>query len=405
MDNFEIKDAPEVKTEGAGINEASAARTDAGVVAETAATEIKVSVIMPVYNAAPYLRPALDTVIDQTLREIEIICIDDGSTDKSLEIIKEYQKKDSRIRIVTENNAGPAAARNKGIVRARGEYIAFLDADDFYEASLLSELYELAKEHSLDIAVADYDIYNSKKARFVQAADSDFGAIFSSSPITSKNEYPDYILQATTGYVWNKLFKREFIAEKGLAFMPELYVFEDVHFVTTCLSMAEKIGKVSKVLAHHRVYSAQSRARVFRKHYLEVPAVYVKIKEFLMHNGMYVPLRRSFLNLAASRCYSIYNLLWHDAKGEFWNMLHESYAEELGWMKAEPEYFESSEVCDFVASVLIYNHKQYVKREDKGLKVKIKSVGRELKTIQLRKRTKAFFDKILGKNKKDNTEL
>ena len=201
--------------------------------AEALQSEIKVSVIMPVYNAENYLRTALDSVIDQTLREIEIICIDDGSTDKSLEIIKEYQKNDSRIRIVTENNAGPGAARNKGIVRARGKYIAFLDADDFYELTLLSELYSFSEEEGLDIAVADYDIYNSKKARFSPAMDSDYGTIFAANPVTSKSEYPDYILQATTGYVWNKLFRREFLTEKGLSFLPELYIFEDVHFVTT----------------------------------------------------------------------------------------------------------------------------------------------------------------------------
>ena len=119
---------------------------------------------------------------------------------------------------------------------------------------------------------------------------------------------------------------------------------------------------------------------------------------------MYTPLSQSFLNLSASRCYKIYNLLWYDAKSEFWDMLHESYAEQLGWTKAEPEYFESAEVCDFVASVLMYTHKQHSKRSAKGLKVRLKSVGRAIKAIQLRKRTKAFFDKILGKNK-EKTEL
>ena len=106
---------------------------------------IKISVIIPIYNAGAYLRPALDSVIDQTLREIEIICVDDGSTDNSLEIIKEYQKVDERIRIVAENNAGPALARNNGMRRARGEYIAFLDADDIFEPTLLEDLYTLAK--------------------------------------------------------------------------------------------------------------------------------------------------------------------------------------------------------------------------------------------------------------------
>lgn len=363
--------------------------------------DIKVTVVMPVYNAEDYLRPALDTVVDQTLRDIEIICIDDGSTDRSLEVLKEYQKRDSRIRIVTENNAGPAAARNKGIARARGKYIAFLDADDFYEFTLLEELYSFSEANGLDISVADYDIYNSKKAMFTAAADSDYGAIFSASPITSKNEYPDYIFQATTGYVWNKLFKREFIAEKGLSFLPELYVFEDVHFVATALSMAERIGKVSKVLSHHRVYSAQSRARIFRKHYAEVPEVYVKIKEFLMQRGMYVPLRRSFLNLAASRCYSIYNLLWHDGKERFWSILHSDYAEMLDWHLRAKGDFERYDVCDFVMNVVLYDHAVYLRRVERGTKLKHDNFISLSKAKRLYKRIGAFFGRIFGKKKSD----
>lgn len=352
---------------------------------------------MPIYNAQDYLRPALDSVVDQTLREIEIICIDDGSTDKSLEIVKEYQKADPRIRIVTENNAGPAAARNKGIVRARGKYIAFLDADDFYEFNLIEELYNLSEKEGLDIAVADYDIYNSKKAKFMPAMESDYDAVFSTSPMTSKNEYPDYILQITTGYVWNKLFRREFLTEKGLMFLPELYVFEDVHFVTTCLAMAERIGKVPKLLAHHRVYSAQSRARMFRKHYAEVPAVYVKIKEFLMHHGMYIPLKRSFLNLSASRCYSIYKLLWHDGKEKFWSILHSEYAENLDWHLRQKGDFERYDVCDFVMNVVLYGHTVYLRRTERGTKLKHENFNRLSRLKQSSKKFASFFKRVFGK--------
>ena len=168
---------------------------------------IKVSVIMPIYNAYDYLRPAMDSVIYQTLKEVEIICIDDGSTDHSLDIIKEYQKADPRIRIVTENNAGPAIARNKGLVRARGKYVIFLDADDFYEPTLLESLYELSEEKELDIAVTDYDIYNNRKATFVPMIKSEHADLFDGGKVISKNEYPDEIFQTVTNYVWNKMFR------------------------------------------------------------------------------------------------------------------------------------------------------------------------------------------------------
>ena len=228
-------------------------------------TNIKVSVIMPIYNAFDYLRPAMDTVIDQTLRDIEIICIDDGSTDKSLAIIKEYQERDERIRIVTENNAGISTARNKGIIRARGEFIIFLDADDFYEPTLLEKLYELAVREELDMAVTRFDIFNNKASCFTSAVEEEHGEIFKDGQVASKNEFPDHILQSMTGYVWNKLFRTSFVRDKGLGFAPELYVFEDVHFVCSALAFANRIAGVDEVLVHHRVYSDHSRAKLFRK--------------------------------------------------------------------------------------------------------------------------------------------
>ena len=365
------------------------------------AENVKISVVMPIYNAADYLRPAIDSVLNQTFGEIELICVDDGSTDGTLAILKEFQQADERVRIVTENNAGPSVARNKGLSRARGKYVIFLDADDFYELSLLETLYNQAEGFNLDITICKFDIYNNRKSKFEDNIRSDHGDIFDESEVVSKSDYPDVILSCTTGYVWNKLFRREFLAEKELTFDPTLRVFEDTYFVVTALSLADKVGKCHERLIHHRVYSNQPRNKLFRKYYKQVPVVYTKIKEFLRAHGMYTPLSQSFLNLSASRCYKIYNVLWLDGKETFYNMLHEQYAEELGWMQAEPEYFESSEVCDFVANVLVYNYKQYAKRERRGLKIRIKSVGKSLKSSKLRKKIKAFF----SKKKKSKTDF
>ncbi len=363
------------------------------------AENVKISVVMPIYNAADYLKPAIDGVLNQTLTDIELICVDDGSTDGSLAILKEYQQSDERVRIVTENNAGPSIARNKGLARARGKYVIFLDADDFYDYSLLEKLYDLAEAQTLDIAICKFDIYNNRKAKFEDNIRSDHGEIFNEIGVVSKSDYPDVILSCTTGYVWNKLFRREFLMEKEILFDEELRVFEDTHFVVIALSLADRVGKCHERLIHHRVYSNQPRNKLFRKYYAQVPVVYAKIKEFLRAHGMYTPLSQSFLNLSASRCYKIYNLLWRDAKESFWNLLHEQYAEEFAWTNAEPEYFESEEICSFVANVLLYTHAQYEKRTRKGLKVRIKGVGRALRAIQLRKRIKAFFHR--KKNESD----
>lgn len=358
----------------------------------TMSTEnIKVTVVMPVYNAFDYLRPALDSIICQTFTELELICVDDGSTDRSLHILKEYQEKDSRVRIVTETNAGPSIARNKGLDRARGEFVIFLDADDFVEPTLIEKLYNKAVEDNLDIAIAKYDIYNDRKARFEGVIKCDHGEIFDGGETVSKASHPDEILQCTTTYVWNKLFRTSFLRDKDLSFDKELRVFEDAYFVVTALSLATAVGKVHEVLVHHRVYSGQARKKLFKKYYRQVPEIYTRIRAFLTSHGMYKPLQQSFLNLSASRFYKIYNLLGNDAKEEFYNLYHNGYAEKLGWDLADADDFESKEVLDFVASVIMYSYKQYEKRNKKGQSVRIDRVGPYLRLKEKTAKIKAFF--------------
>ena len=361
---------------------------------------VKVSVVMPIYNAVEYLTEAIDCVLGQTLREIELICVDDGSTDGSFELIKEKQTEDKRIRIVTENNAGPSVARNKGLARARGEYVAFLDADDFLEPTFLERLYSLSIKKKLDIAVAKYDLYNNATGKFAPAIESEHGELLDGGRVISKSDHPDRIFQSMTCYVWNNLFKRTFLLEKNIQFHPELYVFEDVCFVCATLSLAERVGKENRVLVHHRIYSEQSRAKLFRKYYAQVPVVYERLLEFLKSDGMYLPLKRSYLNLSASRCYKIYNLLWQEAKGEFYDMYHGKYAEMFGWVKAVPEEIESPEVRDFVANVLLYNHEQYLDRVAKGLAVNPDRIPEMVRKKRKRDRVKDFFARIFNKKKK-----
>ncbi len=341
--------------------------------------QIKVSVIIPIYNAHDYLRVALDSIVSQDFSEMEIICVDDGSTDRSLDIIKEYKERDARVRIITENNAGPATARNKGLARARGKYVIFLDADDFYEPDLVSALYTLSEHAELDVAVADFDLYNTKHQRFEHNVESDHFDLLTEGRVVSKNVYPDYILQCATGYVWNKMFRRDFLYENKLSFNTSLKVFEDVHFVMAAIATASAIAKVGKILVHHRIYSGQTRPKMFKKHYTDVPVVYEEIKKFLMQKGIYAPISSSFMNLSASRCYKIYNILWKDAKENFWNLLHNTYAESLGWRAFDSEEVESPAVRSFIAGVSLYTHKQYLKRQksvtvtvDEGMEQKFK---------------------------------
>ena len=364
-------------------------------------SDIKISIIMPIYNAGEYLTRAISDVLSQTLSEIELICVDDGSTDNSSKIIKKFAAKDSRVKAVRENNAGPSVARNRGLKMAKGRYVIFLDADDFYEKNLLMELYTVAERDNLDIAVAKFDIYNEERNAFSLPTEELHGNIYVPGGVTSKNEHPDYIFSSTTGYVWNKLFRASFIKAKALVFDPDLYVFEDVCFVCSALSLAERVGRIDGTLIHHRVYSDQSRARLFRKYYGQVPVVYVKLKKFLMTRGMYIPLKKGYLNLSAGRCFKIYNLLWADGKEQLWNMLHDEYIHELEWLTHDKTVFDDVEVCEFVANVALYTYEEYVARTNEGKSINVDELEEDEITKKVTKKQKiskrrAVWNKVMS---------
>lgn len=107
---------------------------------------VKVSVIIPVYNSEAYLKECLDSVVHQTLQDIEIICVDDGSTDASMDILQKYAQKDERFRILEQQHLGGGAARNLGLKEAEGEYLSFLDSDDYFELDMLQKIYLRCKE-------------------------------------------------------------------------------------------------------------------------------------------------------------------------------------------------------------------------------------------------------------------
>ena len=362
---------------------------------------IKVSVIMPVYNAYSYLRDAIEGVLSQSLSELELICVDDGSTDRSLDILREYMQRDSRVRVLTQNNAGPSWARNKGLSRARGEYIIFLDADDLYEPELLKTLYELAERDNLDIAITDFDIYNMKRSSYERKIPADRADIFEPGKVISKADYPDDILQCTENYVWNKLFRASFIKSRELAFNQDLRVFEDVYFVVGAVALADRIGKNFDILVHHRVYPGQSKTKLFRKYYMQVPDIYLGIKTLLMQHGVYLPLLKSYLTLSASKCYKVYNVLWWGAKAEMWEKLHEGgYAERLGWEALLRDEIDDEEAQVFASSALVNTHKKEIRRFRRDLTLKPGRARKKLRRLRFARWCLEILKWMFGKPSK-----
>ena len=209
----------------------------------------KVSVIIPVYNVEEYLRECLDSVVNQTLKEIEIICVDDGSTDNSLEILKEYAQKDNRITVIKQKNLYAGIARNAGLSQAKGEYLSFLDSDDFFEPNMLEEMSKKGDEDNSDVVFCGYILFdnNIKKDNFMVIYPNEY---LSKSPL-SPEKIKDKLFIITNPNPWTKLFKRKLFIDNDLHF-ESLLRCNDLTCIYTALVTSKKISFCSNSYIHYR---------------------------------------------------------------------------------------------------------------------------------------------------------
>lgn len=219
-----------------------------------------ISVIIPVYNSAPYLAQCLDSVLLQTYHDLEIICIDDGSTDASADILKEYAQKDPRILVVHQANSGVSVARNAGLDRASGEFIAFVDSDDEMEPDLYEVLVSLIREEQADIAHCGYRrVCLDGSRKDVQGT----GCRLSQDSL----EAAECLLAGRhfTGGLWNKLYRRALFGE--LRFDPALKINEDVLMNCQLFCRAQRIvfWDVPKYYYFERPNSSCSRTKQVKK--------------------------------------------------------------------------------------------------------------------------------------------
>lgn len=196
----------------------------------------KVSVIVPVYNVENYVEKCLETLVEQTLEDIEIIVVNDGSTDHSKEIVQKIVKQfPEKIVYVEKENGGLSDARNYGMPYAKGEYIAFLDADDYIEKDMYQKMYEIAKKENSDMVECDfYWEYPDKQKK-------DIGEIYQ-----GKQE----ALEKIRVVAWNKLIKKEVLNRAKVTF-PKGYRYEDVEFTYKLIPYLEKVSFLKEPCVHY----------------------------------------------------------------------------------------------------------------------------------------------------------
>jgi glycosyltransferase involved in cell wall biosynthesis len=285
-----------------------------------------VSVIVPVYNTEPYLRQCLDSVVNQTLSDIEIICINDGSTDNSLNILDEYAQKDSRIKVITKENGGNAApARNLGLEIAQGEFLLFLDSDDFFELDMLECLVNRAKECEADVVLCNGYGYDD---RINRKFDADW--ILKSEYLPNKEVFcykdcSQKIFQISAAYPWNKLYRRQFLGKYNLKFQ-NIRIVDDVYFTFMYMVLANKISIINKKLINYRLNIGTSQTDGMTNHPDSYYLPYIELKKSLLEFDIYDEVKQSFVNIAAE-----YTRICYDRTVSFEKIkyLHDKYKNEI----------------------------------------------------------------------------
>lgn len=266
---------------------------------------IDVSIIIPVYNAAPYLKKCLDSVLGQTHRNIEVICIDDGSEDESLEILNNYAKKDNRMIVLTQMNGGGGTARNKGLDIAKGEYLLFLDADDFFEEELAEIVYNTCKKRSADVCIYRVKTYDNRTGKVFSDKGSFIKENIPGKDVFAPKDMPEKLFITFQTWPWNKMFRRHFIEKEKIRFQ-EIKRTNDMFFTYSALMKADRITTVDKELVYYRIGNPNSCQSTNEVAPLDFSKALMKLHDEMETSEKYVVYKESWLNLLVKSC--IYNL-------------------------------------------------------------------------------------------------
>lgn len=216
--------------------------------------DIKVSVIIPAYNVEKYIEKCIDSVINQTYKNLEILVIDDGSKDETGKILDKIKSRDQRIRVVHKKNGGVSSARNTGLDIATGDYIAFLDADDYWAEDFVQHMLGIAQNTGADFCVSKYFITKEGEKQFSKEIIEELTNVQGTALLLS----PDTIVGCH-----NKLYQRELIEKNGLRFSTELFYGEGLFFITTVAQLAKRIAVTNRKIYFYRKDNQESATTRF----------------------------------------------------------------------------------------------------------------------------------------------
>ena len=259
-----------------------------------------VSIIVPFYNSEKYMEQCLLSAQAQTYKDIEILCVSDGSEDGSEAIVRGFAEKDSRFRLIRQPRANAGQARNTGIKHAVGEYLCFLDSDDFFAPDMIEKMLNKCRGTECDVCFCDADVYDNGSGRYIYWENRYLRE--SNMPDTQPFhpfEISEYVFQASTAVPWGKFFRTAFVKENRIEFQT-IPRSNDIFFVEMQTALAQRISYISEVLVHHRV----GRSSNLQSGHHETPLLYSYVMKGLYRElqdrNIYTIYERSFLHLVAA---------------------------------------------------------------------------------------------------------
>ena len=288
---------------------------------------VKVSIILPIYNVAPYLEEALDSILNQTLKEIEIIAVNDGSTDNSEEIIKNYQQKDSRIIYFSQENKGQSVARNVALQHATGEYIYMMDSDDVLSSpDVLLTCYEYAEKNHADFIFFDREHITEDKVNFPVS-------MHSTKYVEENRKYDGEsllnLMLDTISYncvVWLLFIRHDHLKQLALKFYPGI-IHEDELFTTILMLRSSSIYCLKQSFVKHRVWSSSTVGKRFARRNMDC---YLTVADELLRFSQ-KPIIHKFLRYTLSKVFYTGHLIsYKDKPAVFWRAMKSGYFKYIG---------------------------------------------------------------------------
>ena len=347
---------------------------------------LAISVIIPTFNVEAYIGKCLESLINQTFGEFEVICVDDGSTDRTTELIKEYAVKDTRISLLEMPHCGLAGnMRNEGIQHARGEYLLFLDGDDFFEPEMLEHSLKKIREDEADICLFDARLYNDTSKKY-KKIDYIIQKDYIPSVVPFEGKSCPYIFNITTGCPWSKLIRRKLVEDNQISFMG-LPRSNDVYFVFLAMALASRITVLEEVFVNYRQSGTSLQANNARTP-LDWYTAMKALKDKLIELNLYEEVELSFRNLVFGvGIYNLCSLKTAESFGEVYNKIRQEFLEEfdLKNFKEEECYSYNRQKYEIYLKVKKYDLNEYLfmeLQEMKLWKVRAQKAEKELEKLK-----------------------